>query len=69
MKKIEKIYCNVCSFELVEDYKNCECRLCEDWGGCKDMVGYYFLKCPECKIEYATTKINRWEVDLKHKTY
>jgi hypothetical protein len=47
MKKAKNIHCQVCSFELVEDDKKCECKLCEV------RVGYLFLKCPECKIQYA----------------
>ena len=30
--------CDVCNIELIENYKNCECRRCEDWGGCKYII-------------------------------
>ena len=27
--------CHYCDVELEEEYKMCDCHLCEDWGGCK----------------------------------
>ena len=39
--KESKKNCDSCNVELTESYRKCECRLCEDWGGCKEMNGYY----------------------------
>ena len=58
--------CDNCNADLIEDYRNCDCRKCEDWGGCKEISGYYFLKCPSCSNEYQKTKIIKWESDIRH---
>lgn len=49
--------CNICDGELFEQFKKCECRLCEDWGGCKNILGYSFLLCSGCNIETEMTTI------------
>jgi len=58
--------CSYCNIDLIEDYKVCDCRLCEDWGGCKTISGYYYLKCPKCFRDYKKTKIIKWESDIRH---
>ena len=58
--------CNSCNVELIENYKKCECRKCEDWGGCKDINGYYYLVCPQCKKDFETTKTDYWEPSYRH---
>ena len=61
--------CNSCNVELIENYRKCECRKCEDWGGCKDMNGYYYLVCPQCKKDFETTKTDYWEPSYRHGVY
>ena len=45
-----------CNVELTEIYKKCECRRCEDWGGCKHINGYYFSICPKCDKDFGFIK-------------
>ena len=65
----DKRLCNICNVELIKEYKKCECRLCEDWGGCKSIEGYYFLKCLGCNKEFELIKTIKWEPDLKRGIY
>jgi hypothetical protein len=64
-QKKETKTCNSCNVDLIENYKPCECRRCEDWGGCKYINGYYFLMCPKCKKDFGTIKTDNWESSYK----
>ncbi len=61
--------CMACNVELKESYKMCECRRCEDWGGCKYIKGYYFLICSKCNKDFGIIKTDYWEPDIKHGLY
>ena len=61
--------CDVCNIELIENYRNCECRRCEDWGGCKYINGYYYLMCQKCKKDFGTIKTDYWESSYRHGLY
>jgi hypothetical protein len=58
-----------CNVELTEIYKKCECRRCEDWGGCKHINGYYFSICPKCDKDFGIIKTVYWEPDIGHGVY
>ena len=58
-----------CNVELTEIYKKCECRRCEDWGGCKHINGYYFSICPKCDKDFGIVKTVYWEPDIGHGVY
>ena len=66
---IENISCNYCNVKLIEEYKMYDCHLCEDWGGCKKLDGYYYLKCPKCRRDYEKTKIIEWNSSGRLKDY
>jgi hypothetical protein len=67
--KESKKNCDSCNVELTESYRKCECRLCEDWGGCKEINGYYYLMCPTCNKDFGTVKTDYWKSDFKHGIY
>ena len=58
-----------CNVELTEIYKKCECRRCEDWGGCKHINGYYFSICPKCDKDFGIIKTVYWDPDIGHGIY
>ena len=69
LPEINRKKCDSCDVELIENYKKCECRKCEDWGGCKDVNGYYYLACPQCKKDFEITKTDYWERSYRHGMY
>ena len=67
--KESKKNCDSCNVELTENYRKCDCRRCEDWGGCKEINGYYYLMCPTCNKDFGTIKTDHWESDYRHGVY